>query len=57
MKPKTKTKAPKRKPKSQVSRLSDAYKNRTGVRFSAAQVQALVLSDNALQSLIEEWSQ
>lgn len=41
---------------SPLDMLSDAYENHRGLRLSPSEVQLLVQSDNALQSLIEEWS-
>lgn len=45
-----------KKKKSALDRLAEAYRKGRGLRLTAQQVQSLVLSDNALQSLIEEWS-
>lgn len=47
---------PQPKHKSALDRLADAYRKKRGLRLTAQQVQALVLSDNALESLIDEWS-
>jgi hypothetical protein len=47
---------PRRHEPSPLDRLSDAYENHRGLRLSPMEVQRLVQSDNALQSLIEEWS-
>lgn len=47
---------PKNKSKpSPLQKLAWAYKNNGDVSFTRAEVQQLVTSDNALQSLIEEW--
>lgn len=55
-----KVKLPKRKgrkERSPLDRLATAYKKRTGLRLTARDIQELVIMDNALLSLIEEWSQ
>ncbi len=46
----------KKRAPSPLEMLSAAYENHRGLRLSPSEVQILVQSDNALQSLIEEWS-